>query len=152
MTRPRYIRHLTLDTGDQRDSYRGEVSDEVLAVLRPLLERVAAGERVPVPGEIRPTCTMTGAVGRSRSLLLTVSGPPVHDEHVPLVTIGVAPDSLASATLWREWLNRERDDRTPMAPWCAVRLWPTLALYPEAAHWLGDLERCIAWAWLERAP
>lgn len=24
-----------------------------------------------------------------------------------------------------------------------------LALHPEAAQWLGDFERCLAWAWLE---
>ena len=35
-------------------------------------------------------------------------------------------------------------------PWCAVRLHAGLGLWPAAAHWLGDLKRCIAWAWLER--
>ena len=25
----------------------------------------------------------------------------------------------------------------------------SLALYHEAAHWLGDLERCIAWCWID---
>lgn len=38
----------------------------------------------------------------------------------------------------------------PGEPWCAVRLEPGIALYPETAHWLGDFERCLAWAWLER--
>jgi len=147
---PRYIVHLTLDTGDQRRSYRDEVAPHVVATLRPLLDRVAAGERVPIPGDVQPKCTMTGAVGRHRALVVTVSGPPRPDAPggAPLVTFGVAPDSLASATLWREWIGSERDDRTPRAPWCTVRVWPTIALHPEAAGWLGDFERCCAWTWV----
>ena len=39
---------------------------------------------------------------------------------------------------------------SPPAPWCAVRLEPTLALDPAAAAWLGDAERCLAWCWWER--
>lgn len=148
MTQRRHIRHLTLDTGHQRDSHRHEVADHVVELLRPLLDRAVAGERVPVPGDVQPAgCTLTAARGRDRALLVTVSGPP--PDHAPLVTLGVAPSSLASAELWREWIGTERDDRTPAPPWCVVRLYPGLALHPEAAHWLGDLERCVAWAWIE---
>jgi len=38
----------------------------------------------------------------------------------------------------------------PQAPWCAARLETGLALYPGAAVWLGDYERLVAWAWIER--
>jgi hypothetical protein len=152
---PRYIRHLTLDTGDQRDSYRDEVGDAIVEMLGPLLQRVAAGERVEIPGDVEPRCTISGATGRGRALLVTVWGPPYDERGIrapgglPLVMFGVAPSSLASATLWREWIGTERDDRTPTAPWCAVRIQPGIAVYPSAAGWLGDFERCCAWAWLE---
>lgn len=170
MTRRRYLRHLTLNTGDVRDSYRDEIADDIVAMLRPLLDRAAAGERVPVPGDVEPAgCTITAAVGRSRALLVTVWGPPSpsaiygmpaittatsggggHQIAIaPLVTFGVAPDSLAGATLWREWDARPTGD-PPAAPWCAVHLWPTIALHPEAARWLDDLERCCAWTWIDR--
>lgn len=152
---PRYIRHLTLDTGHQRDSYRDEVDDGVLELLRPMLDRAVRGEHVPVPGAVEPSgCTMSGGVGRSRALLLTVSGPTALGRHsverTPIVQIAVAPDSLASAELWRTWIGSERDDRTPRPPWCAVRLMAGMAVYPQAAHWLGDYERCCAWAWIDR--
>lgn len=155
---PRFLRHLTLDTGDQRDSYRDEVSDEVIAVLRPLLDRAVTGERVEIPGDAEPRCTITAATGRGRALLITVWGPPYGADGirapkgVPIATFGVAGSSLASATLWREWQKRERDDRTPTPPWCVVRIEPGLAIFPTAAEWLGDFERCCAWAWLEGNP
>lgn len=143
---PRYIEHLTIDTGDQRRSYRTEVADEVVTLLRPLLDRVAAGERVDVPGDVSPRCTMHGAVGRNSAMIVTVSavGPPV----APLVSIGLAPSSRAADEVWHAMTQRVRDDRTPSAPWCAVRIYPTIALHQGAASWLGDLERCIAWAWI----
>lgn len=152
----RYIRHLALDTGDQRDSHRAEVAADILPMLRRLLDRALTGERVPIPGDVEPRCTLTATAGRGRALLVTVWGPPYDargatvGDGVPLVTFGVAPTSLASATLWREWLGTERDDRTPRPPWCAARIHPTLAVYPIAAEWLGDFERCVAWAWVAK--
>lgn len=155
---PRYLEHLTIDTGDQRRSHRHEVGDEIVALLRPLLDRAAAGERVDVPGDVRPRCVLTGARGRNSALLVTVSAidaPAVPlPEHlagrpVPLVSVGIAPSSRAADEVWSAMTRRDRDDRTPSAPWCAVRIHPTLALYPDASAWLGDLERCIAWAWIE---
>lgn len=145
----RYIRHLTLDTGHQRDSYRAEVGEDVIETLWPLLVRAVRGEHVPVPGADDPPCTMAGGVGRDRALLLTVSGPPAHGvAHCPIVQIAVASSSLASAELWRVMFGGDRDDRTPRPPWCVVRMMPGIAIYPQAARWLGDYERSVAWAWL----
>jgi hypothetical protein len=75
---------------------------------------------------------------------------------VPLVTIAVAAKSKVSARLWSE-LQRPIPGSSPAAgdppraPWVAARLYPTLALDPDAAVWLGDFERCLAWAWIEGA-
>lgn len=147
-----YIRHLTLDTGDQRDSYPDEAPAEIRATLRPLIDRAIAGERVTIPGDTNPAgCTITGARGRARALSLAVWGPPVdgtEGHHVPLVTIGIAPVSLASREVWQALTGREVDDMTPSAPYCAVRLQRNI-LYPGAEHWIGDLQRCLAWAWVD---
>ena len=149
---PGYLRHLTLNTGDQRDSYRDEVSDEVIALLRPLLERAVTGGCVEIPGLSTP-CTMTGGVGRGRALLVTISGPETEGGILPpLLQVAVAGSSLASATLWREWVKRERDDRTPTPPWCVSRIMVGSALHMDVMAELGDVARCIAWAWLEPAP
>lgn len=142
----RYIEHLTLATGHQRRSYRDEVSPEAIALLRPLLERVAAGEQVEVPGF--PSYTIAGALGRDRALLVTLRGPPVEGMPCPLLTFGIAPSSRASAALWRDWMGCERDDRTPRPPWCCVELLPSIVVCPDALEWAGDFERCCAWAWI----
>lgn len=40
----------------------------------------------------------------------------------------------------------------PDAPWCAVVLHPSLSAYRGDVEWMGDFERCIAWAWITRRP
>jgi hypothetical protein len=34
------------------------------------------------------------------------------------------------------------------APWAGVILWPAMAAHTDALAWSGDLERCIALAWV----
>lgn len=35
------------------------------------------------------------------------------------------------------------------SPWVIMALLPALSVHPEAVEWLGELEQCIAWAFLE---
>lgn len=139
--RPRFLRHLTIDTGHVRDSYRAEVGDEVVAVLRPLLDRADAGERVPIPGTDPPT-HMRAQRTRDRGLRVWLEAG---DD--PLVDIAIAPSSLSGAVLWSVL---EQSGPPPSAPWCAVALRGGLMSHPQAMGWLGDLERCLAWAWIDR--
>jgi hypothetical protein len=155
MPSDRYLRHVTLTTGHVRDSRRDEVHDDVIAALVPLLDRALTGEHVPIPGAT--ACTLTGGV-HGRCVALTVWGPPVDGHAVPIVTIGVATHSRCGAHLWRSLHARSSIhtpvvtlvDQVPPEPWCAALLEPGSLIYPEAMGWLGDLERCLAWAWLER--
>lgn len=147
--RPRYLRHLTLDTGDQRDSYRHEVADDVLALLRPMIEqaRLCHATIPGVPGGY----TLHAWTGRG-ALLCEVMGPAGSTDPGPaLVAFWVARDSLSSAHAWRAIVaSGYATGSAPPAPWCAVSLRAGLAQHPDAAHWLGDLERCIAWAWIDQ--
>lgn len=36
----------------------------------------------------------------------------------------------------------------PPAPWLLAMLHMPIMQHPEMIGWLGDLERCIAWAWI----
>jgi hypothetical protein len=144
MSRARYILHMTLGTGDIRRSWRHEVEDGVVSLIRQQIAEMLAG----LPVEVRPGYAMAGAAAGA-ALLATVSR-----DRVPLVTIAVAAKAKASARLWDE-LRRPvpgaaaAAGEPPQAPWVAARLWPALARDPEAAAWLGDFERCLAWAWIE---
>jgi hypothetical protein len=66
-----------------------------------------------------------------------------------LVRIGVADKSRCAQPLW-ERLGGAPDAR-PAEPWCAASIDPRGASADRAAYrWLGDFERCLAWAWLTR--
>src|SRR5690606_32854111 len=106
-------------------------------------------------------CSMT-ATAEGRSLIATVWGPLTEIRNsapmcLPLVTFGVAEHSRGGAKLWR-MLHQAREpevqtspDNCPPEPWVAARMEVGIALLPEHAEWIGDFERCVGWAWLERA-
>lgn len=153
MGRGKYLHHVTLTTGHTRRSFRDEVSDEAVAVCRNLIEQILAGE-VPEPVKI-PGVGGYHLNGRatSRCLVATVwAGAP----SVVIATIGVAGHSRCGATLWRE-LHKWGESpvvtdpaQCPPEPWVAAALDAGISEHMEAAHWLGDLENCLAWAFLER--
>ena len=97
------------------------------------------------------------------ALLVTVSAPvgphqqgkPFTGKTMPLVTFGVAVRSRQTAPLW-DILVKAFDCKSglvaPAAPYCAVAVHPSIAAYSEPVEWLGDFERCVAWAWITRNP
>ena len=161
MPRPRYIEHITLDTGDTRRSPRDEVDDVSIAALQDGLGAALAGDRVGIPGMDGYTMTATAS---GRCLMATVFGPPIRGDKgtcddVPMLTLGIASHSRCGAALWRI-MHQDRTDPMPALktagqpcpdePWLAARLEIGAAIYPEAMKWIGDWERCLAWAWLAR--
>ena len=150
-----HIQHLTMASGHLSTIASGDVSGETLARVRPWLGALAAcGASMPLPlsglqGYVGLAAVLDGAA------LFTVSGPPIGGKAPPLVTLGVATTAAQGELLWPLLTGpvmpaSKRGLKCPAAPWCAAVIWPTLALHPGAAAWLGDLERCIAWAWVTR--
>jgi hypothetical protein len=139
-----WLHHITTTTGHSRRSPRSEVADDVLQVVRELLRRALAGERPALPG---PPGYQLEASAEGDLLLATV----FRGRAVPLATIGVARSDRDALRLWG-YLRERGDvapDRPPPAPWCAAVLQPALAVHRDAAAWLGDFERCLAWGWVE---
>ena len=140
--------HLTLLTGHARYSPRDEVEQQFLDHLAPLVLQANLG-RQPVPGFPGAEIQLTS---ERRALIATV-----WRGEIPLATWGVAPDAESAGALWPilvqqqaimpGW-DRSRVQRPDSTPWCAVALLG-LGAHPDDAHWLGDCERCIAWAWIE---
>lgn len=157
MTAETYIAHVSLTTGRVRRSPRSEVGAEVLALLDGVLGEALAGGELALPAHVQPASTLT-ATQEGRCLIATVWAPPEDEQRVPLATMGVATHSRCGARLWEslhahaaDWPPiATRADQQPGPPWCAARLEFGIGLHPHAVRWLGDLERCIAWAWMER--
>lgn len=141
--------HYTLNTGHTRESPRDEVRDDVLEALHPftlpgrhVLPHPLSNFRVVVP-QTRYGCMFSVYLGRN----------------VPIVSCGVADTLEAAAEIWPglEDLYLHITDAGALAgadfaaprepeslPWLAVVL-----LGPVVGFdWLGDFERCLAWAWL----
>lgn len=129
------MQHLTLDTGHTRVSFRDEIRPDVLGMLAPMTRTGTHDLPHPFAGcEIKVTVDGTAAM------------VTVFRDDAPLVTFGVAADQDGADALWPVL---GADVAEPSAvPWLAARLEPGLALHPDDGHWLGDFERCWAWAWL----
>jgi hypothetical protein len=88
------------------------------------------------------------------ALVVTVYAPqPQVGQRPPLVTFGVAHRSRQGAALWTELLKvgpAAPGTREPHAPWCGVHVHPSIVGYMDALSWLGDFERCVAWAWISK--
>lgn len=101
--------------------------------------------RVTVPGL---PCTLSATV-KGRCMIATVWGEPVKGIPAPIVTFGVASHSRCAASLWRVLGGAEAD--RPVTPWCAARIEVGAAFATEdTMRATADLERCIAWAWLDQ--
>lgn len=146
----RYLQHITLTTGDTRQSWRHEVADDLMPMLTALIESAREDGRALLPG-LQPQCWLR-IEDTSKCAIVNIDTA----DRVPLVTMAIATHSRCGAKLWRLLHETARIPaatdalRTPPEPWIAARLEPGIAtLTPDATMALGDLERCIAWAWIE---
>lgn len=139
-----YLNHITLSTGHSRRGPRAEVSGETVAALQPWLKAaLKSGKNAPLPGDLG------AAYSASLTLLDGSLNCTVKRGGVPLVHFAVAGRSR-HATIWPllARLAGNPDLTEPGTPWLAVRLLPGLQTDVPATDWLGDFERCVAWAWL----
>jgi hypothetical protein len=150
MNTDRYIWHVVLPYGLTRRSRKGDIASQDLAAASALLDAALTSERLaddpgtplPIPGYRIHT------IYRGRCLMVRVS----HDDGTLLAIMGIADHQRCGAKIWR-LLNEipstlEGSPELPQQPWSAVRLMPGMDIYPDAAQWLGDLERRLAWAWI----
>lgn len=153
-----YLHHVTLTTGHSRRSYRSECNDRLLAQLAPIVaecERDGVAE-LPSPTGLMHLTRIADSDRPSRHVAIWAISEP---QGPALVTIAMAMTDRAGAGVWRglhaghgEPTALASDPTTaPPAPWLAVILHvPAMIPNPHPAiEWLGDAERCIAWAWID---
>jgi hypothetical protein len=158
-----YLNHITLSTGHLARTPRSEVAPAVTHLLAAWLPNIINSQRshpLPLP---ELSHFSARAFVESGALVVSVYAPlgpheqgkPHTGADMPLVTLGVAQRSRQGGELWAKMTKAFATLpglEQPGAPWCAVALHPSLALYAGPTDWLGDFERCIAWAWLTRNP
>lgn len=138
-----YLNHLTVTTGHSRRSYRHEVPDRALDMLAPVVRAAMDGARAPIPGPEPLTLRIPRHNANAMMAVFDLGGRSV-------AAMGVARTSKASATLW-PLMGAPAGVACPAAPWIAVTLTPNLLdAPPRVARVLGDLERIVAWTWMER--
>ena len=135
--------HVTLTTGDVRWSPRAEVADAILPTVAAHIARARRRGPAVVPGQADVTAR---ARSHGHALAVTLRW---HDDD-EILRMWIAPTLARALELAApcDWMPAAA--MVP-APACLVRLADGLARYPAVAHWLGDYERCTAWAWLERS-
>lgn len=145
-----YINHITLSTGHSRRSPRTEVGNDVIAWLRPWLDKLLGGTPLPLPEPSLDHYSASAHIEQGGLVMTIYAGAAA------LVTMAVAARSRQSAPLWAYMQAQHGPSGpgtpAPAAPWLAVALRPGLAQHADANEWLGDFERCVAWAWMERNP
>lgn len=156
-----FIAHLTLNTGDVRQSPRAEVPDSVIELLRPLVQHGGG----PIPNT-QWHCFMSFTDGGS---CFDIRLNPDHQA----LMCGVAWTPQGSDEVWRgiEDLYHKTTEsmlragcRLPESelampeqpstlPWLGVVLLPGIYLATASSDlfWMADFERCLAWTLIESA-
>lgn len=155
------LTHLTLNTGHTRESPRAEVGADILALLAPLVAE--GGGPLPPPFTGYRLTIVRGEDEAAGSAIFTFSGAG----DLPLATGLVCWREAASSDAWGKMADLlagagalagatipATPRRPSSVPWLAVMLWPAFMAAPDAAtwsavSWLGDAERCVAWALIE---
>lgn len=158
-----YLHHITLTTGHLARTTREDVAPEVTALLAPWLQAmIDTGQTAPLPVPALSAYSAQAQV-RHGGLIVTIYAPvgphqpgkPHQGVGTPLVTLGVAQRSRQAQPLWDDLTGAfpaRAGTQMPCAPWAAVTTHPAMLAHLDAIEWLGDLERCIAWAWITRNP
>lgn len=161
MVPERFIHEINLSTGATRRVPRSDVDEDALTQLRPILVDALAERARMIEIPQTNDCAITATRIRrallatlwTQSAALRTSGRA----RAPLVTLAVVVASQDVDLLWKivhEWdLNASAtlNDQAPAVPWLAVRHDYSLLMHHDLKRPLDDLERAIAWAWLELA-
>lgn len=146
--RDRFIHHITLTTGHTRRSYRDEVDNDAIQWLREGWNIMShPGKSLGLSPAMPGYWISAEQRGKALTAVISQAGEPV-------VTFAIAAHSRAGAPLWRHLIESATTPIVavdcPPEPWCAARLEVgAIRASPDALLAIGDLERCVAWMFLE---
>lgn len=136
------LRHITEESAHEVKCDRAQVDDAVVELLSPLLAKaIESGKQVDIPGgywiraEVKEVATLAAGLGHANTgagvlVSLAVSPGPSHKLPVLLFSTAGLASRLRTAGSARAHGKKNPD------------------LFRIASE-IDDLERCIAWTWLE---
>lgn len=153
------VEHWTVNTGQYRQSDHSGMTRSLTRAYGRLIAGAGAFA-TPAPLRRRDDPFRLEVLAHphgSRVLQARILAP----DDAPIATLAVAEGVGAGPRrAWREtvaaapWFidgcdpsDFRRDP--PDGPWVIVALLSALAVHPEAIEWLGEMEQCIAWAFLK---
>ena len=158
-TPARYLEHVTVTTGEAWRTAREAVTDEMIHLLKGMLDSARPYDVVTGPikayvNEIPHAPGYTLIFGAEHGVFVGT----VWCHEFPLVTFVVTDQvqDRSSKMSWRylcesgDLKAQANKDNPPPVPWCANRFEIPIFLAPESeVRWIGDFVRCVAWAWLD---
>ena len=156
--RPGALCHVSVNTGDVVLSRRAEVSDDEVEVFQQLVAS-ARTWKIPSVGH-GFTCTVTADGGGVSTFDVSVE---FEGEPGPVVFCVLCTNEAMTRAAW-DLMSRlslrfldgplgaqmAAKEATVYTPWLAVLLMPGAVVAPDASAWIGDFQRCLAWALIER--
>jgi hypothetical protein len=168
------IHHLTLNTGHVARTRRGEVDDEVIELLRPIVDegegnltipggafvdifRPLDAQRVPRDGAAAFQVAKDGPMSKLPWVFATTCwreelAEEAWDQHRVMHDALYGGRAPTDRMLWAMYQGKQKElpERPAHLPWLVVSIGPAgYALEPVVLPVLGDFERCLAWAIIE---
>lgn len=150
------LEHITLNTGRSRISYRSEVEDKVIDIMISMIDKLQDEDMIQIP-DIEEVFTFS-IRNQANTLVATVWFPKKSGDPRPISSFGVADGCTEPGIkLWKNLHEMavpnpiKMTRACPDGPWCAARLDIGTNMCPAAMEWMGNFERCLAWAWIEKS-
>lgn len=140
-----FLTHVTVDTGHSRRSYRNEIDDEVIELLKTWLPDIYGGKS---RGVIDDYYAVRCDWHNSKSVGFTVSRMDTEMQATEIVKFSVCRHSKRAKPSW-EFVGGK--GTPPPVPFVAATFFPNNLIVDDLASIsaIADFERCLAWAWLE---
>ena len=140
-----YLTHATASTGHSRRSYRSEVADDVVEIVKGWLPDLLAGQP---RGVLHDRYAVRCEWSNGKSIGFVVSRLNEQMQPADIVRIAVCRHSKRAAPSWQFAGGK---GTPPRVPFVAAGI---IAEHLEggdlmALPAIADFERCLAWAWLE---
>lgn len=140
-----FLTHATANTGNSRRSYRNEVDDTVVEMLKTWLPDLYEGR---LRGVIDDYYAVRCDWHNSKSAGFTVSRLDSRMEAIEIVKFSVCRHSKRAQPAWA---FVEGQGNPPPVPFVAATFFPQNLTMDDLATLsaIADFERCLAWAWME---